>query len=618
VSSQPGLFRYTVALAGAAALAILLSWTPIGRQFDFWAYDFLLRLFPPPPEPSAAIILAIDEKTLAASGGLTNLRRPVGEALQTLARYQPAVVAVDIVLSERRDEAENQELLDALRAGPPVVLAANLRADRDGWETPVEPFREAASTLGHVHAEPDADGLCRRVLLAKAAGRERRWALGLEAYRLAQGGPDIIESPDGLSLGDRFIPATFRRDQEMLLRFAHPQRPIERLSLQQVLDDPESAQIVRGRAVFVGVLVLGGLDRYLMTPYSYGEPMAGVEINATVYETLARGQFLLPVAPSSALLAAIVAALALAAVFWLLSGWQAVLTGALVLATAQLLPVALFSSNLVFPAAQTTFVAWACFLTGASYHYLVVRRRLDRAEAQTTRYQKAVHYVTHEMRTPLTAIQGSSELISRFSLPEEKQRQMGELIHKESQRLARMVEMFLSVERLSAGQLEMKRTAVPVSALLEECVERIRPLAERKSISIHCEADPGLQVDGDRELLEYACYNLISNAVKYSPAQTAIDVRAQSSSNRILIAVRDQGYGMESSELKQIFQRFYRARTAQKSGENGSGLGLAIVEEIVIQHQGSISVESQVGEGSCFTLSLPRATVKLADGRAHG
>ncbi len=618
MSSNTGLFRYSVALAGAASLALLLSWTPIGRQLDFWAYDFLLRLFPPAVERSAAIILAIDEKTLAASGGLTNLRRPVGEALQILARHEPAVVAVDIVLSERREEAENQPLLDGLLAGPPVVLAANLRADGDGWETPIEPFRGAASALGHVHAEPDADGLCRRVLLAKAGGRERRWALGLEAYRLAQGGPDIIESADGLSLGDRFIPATFRRDQEMLLRFANPQRPIERLSLQQVLDDPDSAAAVRGRAVFVGVLVLGGLDRYLMTPYSYGEPMAGVEINATVYETLARGDFLLPVAPSSALLAAIVAALALAAVFWLLSGWQAVLAGALVLVAAQLLPVALFSSDLVFPAAQTTFVAWACFLTGASYHYLVVRKRLDRAEAQTTRYQKAVHYVTHEMRTPLTAIQGSSELISRFSLPEDKQRQMGELIHKESQRLARMVEMFLSVERLSAGELEMKRTPVPVSALLEECVERIRPLADRKSIKIDCKADPDLRIDGDGELLEYACYNLISNAVKYSPAQTAIDVRAQSSSDRILIAVRDQGYGMESSELKQIFQRFYRARTAQKSGENGSGLGLAIVEEIVIQHQGSISVESQVGEGSCFTVSLPSAVVKLADGRAHG
>ena len=614
MSKKPGLLRFGAALAGAASLALLLSWTPIGRQVDFWAYDLLLRVFPPPAAPSAAVILAIDEDTLEASGGLTNLRRPVGEALQILSHHEPAAIAVDIVLSERRDEADNQALAAGLTAGPPVVLAANLRADGQGWEVPDHSFQEAAATLGHVHAEPDADGLCRRVLLAKAAGRERRWALGLEAFRLAVGGPEIIQSAEGLSLGERFIPAPYRRDQELLLRFANPQQPIERLSLQQVIDDPASAATVRGRAVFVGVLVLGGIDRYLMTPYSFGEPMAGVEINATLYETLARGDFLTPVSPSTALMAALAAALALAAVFWLLVGWQAVLAGAGVLAAAHALPAALFSSDLVFPAAQTIFVAWACFLTGASYHYLVVRNQLDRAEAQTSRYQKAVHYVTHEMRTPLTAIQGSSELISRFTLPEDKQRQIGELIHKESQRLARMVEMFLSVERLSAGELDIKREAVPVSTVLAECVERVQPLADRKRIEIRWEADPGLRVDGDRELLEYACYNLISNAVKYSPAETAIDVRAQSSFNRILIAVRDQGYGMESSELQKIFQRFYRARTAQKSGENGSGLGLAIVEEIVIQHHGSISVESQIGKGSCFTVSLPAAVVELADG----
>ena len=605
MSNKSGLLRYSAALGGAALAALLLSWTPVGRQLDFWTYDLLLRLFPAPAEPSAAVILAIDEQSLAAAGGVMHLRRPVGEALQILARHEPAAIAIDIVLSERRDEADSQILNDGLQAGPPVALAANLRADGRGWETPVEPFLSAASSLGHVHAEPDADGVCRRVLLAKASGRERLWALGLEAFQLAKGDWELIQSPEGLTLGDRFVPAPTRRDQELLLRFANQERPIERLSLQQVLDDPSSAEVVRGRAVFVGVLVLGGLDRYLMTPYSFGQPMAGVEINATVYETLARGDFLVPVAPSTALAAALVAALALAAVFWLLSGWQAVLAGAGILAVAQALPGALFAADLVFPAAQTTFVAWACFLTGASYHYLVLRGQLDFAEAQTSRYQKAVHYVTHEMRTPLTAIQGSSELISRYTLPEDKQRQIGELIHKESRRLARMVEMFLSVERLSAGELEIKHESVPVIAVLEECIERLRPLADRKRIAIHCEGDPELRVEGDRELLEYACYNLISNAVKYSPAQTAIDVRAQSSSNRILIAVRDQGYGMESSELKNIFQRFYRARTARKSGENGSGLGLALVEEIVIQHHGSISVESQVGEGSCFTVSLP-------------
>lgn len=612
MSRRSGLLRYSAVLISVALFSLLLSWTPIGRQLNFWTYDLLLRFFPPPAADSAAVILAIDEQTLGATGGLMNLREPVGQALQILAEHQPAVIALDIVLSERRDALENQALEQALSAGPPVVLAANLRADGGGWESPVQPFLAKADALGHVHAEPDADGVCRRVLLAKAAGRERRWALGMEAFRLANGGPAIVESESELLVGARTIPAASRQDRELLLRFANPQRPIERLSLQAVLEDPSVGAAVRGRAVFVGVLVLGGLDRYLMTPYSFGEPMAGVEINATVYETLARGDFLTPVSPSAALAAAAAFAAALIAVFWLLSGWQAVLAGAGLLAAAQILPAILFSAGLVFPAAQTTFVAWACFLAGASYHYLILRGRLDFAEAQTNRYQKAVHYVTHEMRTPLTAIQGSSELISRYSLPQDKQRQIGELIHKESQRLARMVEMFLSVERLSAGQLEMKKEAVSVHSLLEECVRRLQPVAARKRITMQYEAAPDLLVDGDRELLEYACYNLISNAVKYSPAQTAIDVRAQSSSDSILIAVRDQGYGMEPSELRKIFQKFYRARTAHKSGENGSGLGLAIVEEIVIQHQGSISVESQVGEGSCFTVSLPAAPVGAA------
>ncbi len=619
VSRLAALWRYSAALCAAAALAILLSWTPVGRQLDLWTYDLLLRLLPPAPAPSAAVILAIDERTLEASGGLLNLRRPVGEALQILAQHQPAVLAVDIVLSEQRGEDDTQALLAGLQAGPPVVLAANLRADGLGWETPVEPLRAAAQALGHVHAEPDADGLCRRVLLAKAAGRERRWALGLEAFRLARGGDGIIESPDALLLGEAVIPSPHGRDRELLLRFAHPAAPIERLSLQEVLDNPASAERVRGRAVFVGVLVLGGLDRYLMTPYSFGEPMAGVEINATVYETLARGSFLTPAKPSTALTVALGTALALGVIFWRLSGRQAVLAGAVALFVSHALPGALFAVDTVFPAAQIVFPAWACFLTGAAYNYLVLGGRLATAEAQTSRYQKAVHYVTHEMRTPLTAIQGSSELISRYSLPEEKQRQIGELIHKESHKLARMVETFLSVERLSAGQLEIKREVVLVSALLADCIERIEPLAARKRIAIRCDADPELRVEGDRELLEYACYNLISNAVKYSPAETAIDVRAQPSSDRVLIAVSDQGYGMESSELKKIFQRFYRAGAAKKSGENGSGLGLAIVEEIVIQHQGSISVESQVGKGTCFTVSLPAAQLELVEEKArHG
>ena len=231
------------------------------------------------------------------------------------------------------------------------------------------------------------------------------------------------------------------------------------------------------------------------------------------------------------------------------------------------------------------------------------------AEAQRDRYQQAVHYVTHEMRTPLTAIQGSSELMGRYNLNEDKRKEMASLIHRESRRLARMVEMFLSVERLSAGQVELKREPVSGVELLSTCVERARPLAERKQIRLSLAAGRGAEewILGDREFLEYACNNLITNAIKYSPSGTEILAGAERSGEAVRISVADHGYGMDEQEVKRIFQKFYRTRKAQESGEAGTGIGLALVEEIVVGHGGSIEVASRVNQGSRFTLVLPRA-----------
>ena len=123
-------------------------------------------------------------------------------------------------------------------------------------------------------------------------------------------------------------------------------------------------------------------------------------------------------------------------------------------------------------------------------------------------------------------------------------------------------------------------------------------------------------IRGDREFLEYACYNLVTNAIKYSPARTTITVRAWKENGSVRISVADRGYGIDKADLKNIFRRFYRTPQAHESGENGSGIGLAIVEEIVVRHGGSIEVESQVGEGSRFTLSLPAASLREAASEA--
>jgi signal transduction histidine kinase len=136
----------------------------------------------------------------------------------------------------------------------------------------------------------------------------------------------------------------------------------------------------------------------------------------------------------------------------------------------------------------------------------------------------------------------------------------------------------------------------------------VRPVAERKRIAITVNpVAVELQLSGDRELMEYACYNLLTNAVKYSPQRTEVTVTARGEQGQVRIAVQDQGIGMDQKEVKQIFHKFYRTKKAEESGEAGTGIGLSIVQQIVEQHGGQIDVASHPGEGSCFTLVLPAA-----------
>lgn len=595
-------------LLSSLVVGMAVGWSALGAQADRSLYDFLLRVNPPPEERSRSLILAFDDDTLAAHGGLRNLRKPLARALDILAKYGPAAVAVDLVLAEPGDEGANQELVQAIESLGNVTLATHLTGtEQVSWLEPLPELRAVAASLAHVHADPDEDGVSRRLALAKASGPVRRWAMALEALRQTKGDATVIETEMGLHVGDLFIPAAYAEGRSILIRYANPSRPIERLSLGAVLADPDRAAIVRDRVVFVGVVVAGGLDQFLMTPYSYGQAMTGVEINANAFETLAGGAFLRTISPSTVLLTCICTALVFVLIFRLLRGRTALAVAAACLVGIHALPFVLFLADWVLPFAPIAAVTWLSSLASGGRLYLRLRGNLEQAEAERTRYQRAVHYVTHEMRTPLTTIQGSSELISRYELNDEKRKEIADRIHSESVRLGRMVEMFLSVERLAAGQIDLRPTSISIDEVLSDAVARTRPLADRKDIEIQLIAE-SVFIHGDAEFLEYACYNLLSNAVKYSPAHSTITVRAESNSRSVRITVADKGYGMDEVDLKNIFQRFYRTRQARESGENGSGLGLALVEEIVIQHGGSIEVESRIDEGSQFTITLPRAS----------
>jgi signal transduction histidine kinase len=571
-----------VLLAIAACLfAVALSWLPLANQFDNDAYDWMSRLFPAPSKAPQAVIVAIDESTLQTRGGMRALRSILADTLERVAAAGPRVVAIDFTLADPGDPAEDARLANAMQRTPNLVLATDIAQDRSGWQDPIAPFAAAAAALGHVHADPDP--VCRWIQLDKAAGRARRWALALE---VVQPGTLPLEEGDRLWWADVAIPS-------------HRVRVVYTGNTQVVPAASFAPDELRDKTVFVGATALTAARDRLMTPL--GRMMPGVEIHAELFETIRTGRFRVDPPPSAVLLLQLL--LGAAAAFGVYRfGYGA---GLLVLLAAHTLPLIAFPRGLVLPVFSLAIPAWLTALAAAAFRYVETRRNLHRAEADKDRYQRAIHWVTHEMRSPLTAIQGSSELMTRYSLPAEKQKQIADMINAESKRMAKMIQTFLDVERLSSGDVALKRDRFSAGDVVSGCIARAEPLAERKQQRIHLLDESGASLSGDRELLEFALYNLLTNAIKYSPEGAGIRVTAESSGGHLRIAVHDEGMGIEEKDIARLGTRFFRTRRAEESGIQGTGIGLSIVQEIVARHGGRLEVASRIGEGSCFTIVVP-------------
>lgn len=598
------LYAAALLVAGLAGLAV--SWTAFGRQLDTYAYDFIFRLYRPPYWQTESAILSIDEASLKAFGGIRGVRHALAAGLDLIRPAAPRAVAVDVILSDAADEASDAELEAAFQHTPNLVLAADLLPAASGWEDPIPRFARWAAAVGHVHAELDRmDGVSREVPLERATARERHWALALETFRLSRGAT-ILETPQDLEVAGMTIPSTIASGRDLRIRYVPPgMPPIPQVSIEQLRGDPSLARQFAGKVVFVGETAQTDVHDRLVTPYSGGAQMAGIEIHANAYETLAHRLFLTDASNTAVLLWCTLLVTAAGLAFAYAAGWRANVLAALLLMAAHALPYVAFTRGVVFPLMPGVSALWLAIVAAAFWRHFVTRRFLKTSEDQRSRYQQAMHFVTHEMRTPLTAIQGSSELLGRYQLPEAKRTQMAAMINTESKRLAGIIQTFLNVERLTAGEMQLQRSTFAPGDLIDVCVERVRPLASNKDISIERVGAPPASISGDRELLEYAVYNLLTNAVKYSPPHTQVEVHSEQTGQALRISVKDQGIGMDRQEAKRVFEKFYRTEKAERSGEMGSGIGLSIVDQIARQHGGSVGVESAPGRGSTFTLVLP-------------
>jgi PAS domain S-box-containing protein len=213
--------------------------------------------------------------------------------------------------------------------------------------------------------------------------------------------------------------------------------------------------------------------------------------------------------------------------------------------------------------------------------------------------------VSHELRSPLTSIQGYVELLAEQEGRPEQDVRWLEVIGRNSHRLRRLVDDLLFIAQARAETLALDRTDVDLARVLRDAVDGTAPRAVERDVELALQAEAVVVANADADRLGQAVDNLISNALKYTPPGGRIDVRLERRGDSAAIAVADTGIGMSQEDVDRLFERFFRASTAVDNAIPGVGLGLSIVKAIVDLHGGDVAVESVEGSGTTFEILLP-------------
>ncbi len=234
-------------------------------------------------------------------------------------------------------------------------------------------------------------------------------------------------------------------------------------------------------------------------------------------------------------------------------------------------------------------------------HDITERQELERVK------QEFVAMISHDLRTPLTAVSSTLELLGTGVWGELTEKGQGKVSRAQEnlQHTINLINNLLDLEKMQSGKIELQLSPVPMRLVLERCCSVVAPLAEAKSIAVSQDCEEGLQIRADAQRLAQVIINLLGNAIKFSPAESKVAVKIFPHDGYVNVSVSDEGPGIVEELRVKVFERYHQLPASGSERKEGTGLGLAICKAIVEAHGGKIWVESTAGKGSVFRFTIP-------------
>ncbi|MDR0769996.1 MAG: CHASE2 domain-containing protein [Burkholderiales bacterium] len=639
-------FEWTLFVVAALLFCGVALYNQWFWRVNYTLYDAALQQFHRAP-PDDIVILAIDDDDLFRIGQWPWPREIHTRAIDRLTEAGARAVFLDILFNEpdRRASSTDEMLADAIRRNGRVVLPLIHEQTRNGGSRerlPIPPLARAAAALGHVHSELDPDGIIRSTYLFEGLG-EAHWPYAsLALLRLTD--PQNASRYPGKEAPRRFSRSTntWQRQNWFHIPFFGPPGHFKSYPYSHWATGEVPLDVVRDRIVFIGVTATGLGDSHPTPVSGFSRPMPGVEISAHAFEALRLGFNLrmLP-APVSWMLSSLMLLFLFAAYFRLRPGPAVIVTLAVLVAGYHSTEFFLhYAQKIIQPAtflliAVLAYPLWSWRRLATALRFLeqenlllrqhpeagspdnppthpppiepvsrsieALRDTREHLEAARRERVSFLNFLSHDMRSPQSSIIALIEMRRRdpSHLSDDERFEKIEQYARKTSRLADEFVLHAKAMQLAPSALK----ELELTAIIDETLDEIWPLAVRRNISLRRNYDQEAFVLGQATLLTRALFNLVHNAVKFNPEGGEVTVSVTDDHDFWCVSVQDQGPGLSQESQQRLLGL---TESLSSSSEAGLVLGLVLVRTVIDRHGGSLKIDSAPGKGAIFSFRLPK------------